>query len=245
MNAPIRIPVSLRSVAFDTGTVEPGATSLSFFQDGPRTGGDVLSDVSEPVIVQWIIKDVRTRPVLLEVLSLPVTARTYAGVCSPFTTPNKKPGDIDFLACDLDRPDRAVAIEYKKVKVRNSGDAENINRLDALGGADLQARELFKLGFLRTYLGVLVVVDGRANEENNFLFRGVSNVGYRRIIEFAGGVTLAEDVGIIYTEIVQPVRRSAMDAAVFSVAVAKEAKPRHQAERVTTLMANFASTQSG
>lgn len=241
----MRIPVKLRSVAFDTGTVRPAMTSLQFFQDDPVTNADVASDIPEPDIVQWLIKDSRTRSPLLEELSLPGTAQAYAGVRSPFTSPNKKPGDIDLLACELDKPDQAVVVECKRVKVRASGGAERINRLDALGGADAQARELFGLGFCRTYLRVIVVVDGRANEDNNFLFRGVSNLSYRRIIEFAGGVTLPEEVGILYAEIAQPVQRSVADAAVFSLAVAKEARPRPQTELLTARVHNFVRRHRG
>lgn len=241
----MRIPVKLRSIAFDTGTVGPGTTSLQFFQDEPVTRPDVASDSPEPAIVQWLINHFRTRNILLEELSLSVAALTYGGVRDPFTSPNKKPGDIDFLACESDRPDQAVAVECKKVKVRIGGGAERINRLEALGGADSQARALFGLGFHRTYLGVVVVVDGRANADNNFLFRGVSDSGYRRILEFAEDVSLPEHVGILYAEIVQSVQRSVADAAVFSVAMAKEAKPRLQTERITTLVHNFARSQRG
>lgn len=241
----MRIPLKLRSVAFDTGTVRPGITSLKFFQDEPVTSADAASNFPEPEIVQWLIEDFRTRTALLEELSLTSTALTYAGVRSPFTSPNKKPGDIDLLACELEKPHKAVAVECKRVKVRVSGGPERINRLDTLGGADLQARELFSLGFCRTYLGVIVVVDGRGDEENNFLFRGVSDLSYRRIIEFAGRVTLPEDVGILYAEIVQPVQRSIADAAVFSVAVVKEARPRFQAEGLTTRVHNFVRSYRG
>jgi hypothetical protein len=241
----MRIPVKLRSIAFDTGAVKPGTMSLQFFQDESVASPDAASDCSEPVIVQRLSNDFRTRHILLQELSLPVSAVIYNGVRGPFTNANKKPGDIDLLACEFDRPHQAVVVECKKVKIRFEGGAERINRLEALGGADSQARALFGLGFHRTYLGVVVVVDGRANADNNFLFRGVSEGGYRRILEFAEDVSLPQDVGILYAEIVQPVQRSVADAAVFSVAVAKEAVPRLQSERVTTLVHNFARRQRG
>lgn len=236
----MRIPVTLRCVAFDTQTMRPGTTRLEFFRDNTLGQANSAAAMTEPSLVKWLMADVRTRALILEGLSLPATAKSYTEVRLPFITdPNRKPGDVDLLACEVSRPDQAVAVECKRVKVRATDGAEQINRLEALGGADTQARELFRLGFSRTYLGVLAVVDGRANEERNFLFRGTSDANYRRMIEFAGGLTLPGEVGLLYIEIVQPAQRSVADAAMVCVAVPRKAKRQHQPERLTTRVENY------
>ena len=237
----MRIPVKLHSVAFDIQTLRLGVTRLEFFQDDMLDQADSAAAMTEPDLVKWLMNDPRTRGVILEELSLPMTAKSYTRVGSPFiTNPNKKPGDIDILACEVSRPHQAVTVECKRVKVRAVVDGtEKINRLEALGGADRQARELFGLGFSRTYLGVVAIVDGRANDDRNFLFRGISDANYRRIIEFAGDLTLPEGVGLLYLEIIQPVQRPVGDAGMLCVAVAREAKPRSQREHLTTHLENF------
>ncbi|MBI4527863.1 MAG: hypothetical protein HY695_29055 [Deltaproteobacteria bacterium] len=177
---------------------------------------------------------------MLDELSLSLTAASYAEVRSPFiTNPNKKPGDIDLLLCEGGSPNQAVAVEWKRVKIRAIDGTERINRLEALGGAETQTTALFHLGFCRTYLGVVAITDGRANDAQNFIFRGTSDTTYRRIIEFAGGLSLPEGVGLVYMEIVQPVQRAISEAGVLSVAVAREAKHRAQTADLTARVNNY------
>ena len=236
----MRIPVKLRSVVFDVKTLKPGMTRLEFFQDDVQSDVDSATAATEADLVRWLIEEPRRRAALFDELSLSPTAVSYAEVRSPFiTNPNKKPGDIDLLLCEARSPDQAIVVECKRVKIRAVDGTERINRLDALGGADAQARALFRLGFCRTYLGVVAITDGRANDVQNFMFRGTSDATYCRIIEFAGTLTLPEDVGIVYIEIVQPVQRAISEAGVLSVAVAREAKRRVQPADVTARVDNY------
>jgi hypothetical protein len=236
----MQIPVELRCVAFDTQTLRAGVTRLEFFQAEAPGHVDLATDLKEPELVKWLMADFGVRALILEALSLSAAAESYTEVRSPFIAdPNRKPGDIDLLACEVSRPDQAVVVECKRVKVRAAGGSERINRLEALSGADAQARELYRLGFSRTYLCVIAVVDGRGNDDQNFLFRGTSDTNYKRIIEFAWGVTLPEEVGLLYVEIVQPVQRAIAEAGMVCAAVPKAAKPRVQPEHLTACVDNY------
>ncbi len=96
-----------------------------------------------------------------------------------------------------------------------------------------------RLGFSRTYLGLVAVVDGRQYEGDTFFFRGTSDASYRRILDVAGTVDLMEAVGLLYVEIVQPVERPIAKAAMVSAAIAKEARPQQQSEHLTTRILNY------
>src|SRR5438270_304144 len=50
-----------------------------------------------------------------------------SGVTRPIISdPSNKPGDIDVLICDKDRPDQAVALQCKRIKVREN---QRVNKL--------------------------------------------------------------------------------------------------------------------
>jgi hypothetical protein len=150
------------------------------------------------------------------------------------------PGDIDLLASDLERPHLAVAIEWKRVKVRVVGEGdEQVNKIDAMGDAGPQVRGLQRIGFDRTYLGVVVAVDGRAVKDRNFLYRGASDRTFRRTVDFASGLELPQPVGLVYVEIAQPLGKSIDHAAVVSAAVIKPAERRGQSDRLTAHVENY------
>ena len=82
---------------------------------------------------------------------------------------------FDYVVPDLPwilLPDLAVTAECKRLKVlarRNGTDHEN--RIEALGRGVAQVNALSNLGIHRTFLVVILLVDGRNRTENNVLFR--------------------------------------------------------------------------
>ena len=125
------------------------------------------------------------------------------------------------------------------MKVVTTAESERVNRLESLGRAASQVKALHKLGFSRTYLGVIVIVDGRSNDRSNFLFRGLSDAKYSSVVEIAGGLPVPAEVGVLYVEIVQPVDDVLENAHMVCVAVPREPQQRPQSERLTTMIDNF------
>ena len=225
----MEIPLNLRSVAFDSQPYPAnGVRSLSFFQPTDNNQEPSAADITEEKIVEWLANHQDSKHLLLETLGLPRLASVAPHVRAPFIeSQNHKPGDIDLILCGCGAPRQAVVIEWKRVKVRHARDLERVNKINGIADAVAQLKGLLRMGFSRTFLGVVVVVDGRQQGNENTLFRGASNGTYCRVID-AGGIDLPEEAGLIYAEIVQTRDCSIDDAGMISMALAKQAVPREQ-----------------
>jgi hypothetical protein len=238
----MKIPLKLRCVAFDFQIYPAqGTTQLEFFESATIGKMGSAAKLSESELIQWLIDNPNIRDLLLEELSLSVAAKLATRVKQPFITdPSRKPGDIDLLACERDRPHQAVAVEWKRVKVRFDEGAEKVNGVESFGTAvEAQTKALYQLGFAKTYLGIVAIVDGRENDARNFLFRGTSNTTYMRVIDVVGGLNIMPEIGLIYTEIVQPINRHIDEAAMVCGAIVRAATYRDQRDQLTTQVANY------
>jgi hypothetical protein len=234
--------VALRSTVFDTQRLATGTSSLRFF--GARDGrcSDRLTDENEATAVRRIFGDPNSRTLILEELGMQATTKWALEVTSPFTSQNHKPGDIDCVLCDQNQPQRAVALEFKRAKVvtEDVGD-QSVNRIHALSRGTAQANSLARLGFNRTFLVVLVLIDGRQERTNNFAFRGASDATFGRLVSTALEMPLAPEVGILYIELVQAVEAPFSVAGSVSVGLLRSATPREQGQFFTSQVQNFMS----
>jgi len=236
-----QIPQTLRCAAYDSQELMPGSTRLEFFGTGRRSGAVSAAQRTESELVAWLMAGPAVRPLVLGELALAASATCFAGVRTPFIeNSNLKPGDIDLIACDPGHPNRAVVVEFKRVKVVATDDAaENVNRFDALRGVVPQVKGLHGLGFARTYLGVIVIVDGRGKESSGFLFRGASDSTYARVMRLIGDLPLPSGIGLLYVEIIQPADESLEDAYMVCAVAPRQARQRSQGEHLTTLVDNY------
>lgn len=119
------------------------------------------------------------------------------------------PGDIDILLCDPARPSEAVAIECKVLKVKPEDFADDstvlVRGLPELKRGVEQGNGLAALGFHRSYLLVLLAVDGSERVWENFIGRGLTplqlGVIYRTVEALMP--ELSEAVGFARFEAVQ------------------------------------------
>ena len=235
-----QVPDSLRCVAYDSQEVVPGTTRLEFFGTGTRLGTVSATRRIESELVAWLMAGAAVRRLVLDELALTASAKSFARVTTPFIeNPNVKPGDIDLIVCDTGRPGEAVVVEFKRVKVVAADETENVNRLNTLAGVVPQLKGLHALGFARTYLGAIAIVDGRDKVGSNFLFRGVSGETYSRVMRLIEGLPLPSEIGLLYVEIIQPAHDSLENAYMVCVVTPRRAKQRSQSERLTTLVDNF------
>lgn len=91
------------------------------------------------------------------------------------------------------------------------------------------------LGFHLNYAMVLVVVDGTARSEFNFLARHTTPGQFNRVYDRVWNSPLHSDVGMIFIEISQPTGASVDNAGYIAIYVDKRAKP---IEQPTSLTAN-------
>jgi len=81
-----------------------------------------ISDISEPLLVQQLLAAPHWRSTLLGIEGIPEGARHFQAV--PMAgIPGGVKSDVDILLCVPGQPDLAIAIEAKRVKIRN-GPAE-------------------------------------------------------------------------------------------------------------------------
>jgi hypothetical protein len=236
----MKIPVTMRSFAYDTRPlVETG--TIGFFSDEGEPTAPSATDWNEDVLVNWLFARFQFWTLLCEVLGLSEDSHWRAGVRSPFLeNTNQKPGDIDVLLVDPARPQSAVAMETKRIKIKPGRDGpQTISKLSDFGKGMIQANELWKKGFCRTYLTMLAVVDGRQATDSGFLFRGPDTDTYREVLELRNWQALRSEVGFLYVEVIQPVGRSVDESGRISVAHVHPARPKEQSADTTSRIVRF------
>lgn len=220
----------LKCCGSDSATIHGGETSWSFFRDVECNDVNAASNLSEAELVDWVVSNVPARALLMECLGLPEHSRSVIRATYPFIAGGaSKPGDIDFIACDPQAPHEAVAIEFKRIKVVATGIGDNPYRvLRAVEKAESQIEGLHSLGFSRTFLGIIVVIDGRLRSHRNFTARGPTQKTFSRVLEIADGLQKPEGVGVLYIEICQPISKPLGKASMVCMCEYIEAVPRIQ-----------------
>jgi hypothetical protein len=152
------------------------------------------------------------------------------------------PGDVDVLLCDPDRPSEAVAIECKVLKVKPEDFAYDssvmVRGLPELTRGAEQANGLSALGFHRTYLLVLLAIDGSERIWENFIGRGLTPVQLHVIRQTVEALMpeLNEAVGFARFEAVQTTGREIHLSGGIGLLVSRQptaqAQPIELSERV-------------
>ncbi len=236
--------LALESVVWDTAQASPPAPTR-FFVDRPATGFQSITSTTEREIVHGLLSDRLTRNLILGVLGLPTDSRWSECTRYPFLgSAEDRPGDIDVLIAAPGQPHRAVAAEVKWVKVRSDGGGgQRINKLQSAGEGVEQAVSLLGLGFHRTFLTLLAVVDDRSDRTVNPLFHGATSLTLRRLIEFTETAALQPDLGILYVELAQPLAKDPRESSMVSAGVLRAATPRDQSEGLSAKVAAFLATK--
>jgi hypothetical protein len=237
----MRRVLTFESTCFDARRVGPLAAgqSLTFMtgalpddeQEGPS-----VTDVAEAAVLRWsLTKHATARSLICHHLGLPESAKHCFSVTSPVLPRGcTRPGDIDWLSADVTRPELAVVAECKRVKVAARSDgSDHVNKIESLGRGVRQANALVSYGLHRTFLIIIIVVDGRSRTENNVVFRGMNEETFQRVYEFPDRDALNDDVGVAYIEVVQPSKRHVDSMAQIGICVDRQAKPREQAASMT------------
>lgn len=235
--------LELQCVVWDTAAMSGGVAR--FFRDARSTKPfPSATATTEQREVLQLISHERTRTVLYRILGLPTTAKWAVEVKQPFLTPPSKPGDIDLMVADLVHPEAAVVAEAKWVKVRSDGTGgQKINKLEGASESVPQVAGLLELGFARTYLLLIAVVDDRSREEPSVVFRGTTQTTLRRVIEVVGDLGINESAGILYVEINQPLEKTVTEATTVCIGVLRPARVRPQSVDQTSRVAAFLTEQ--
>jgi len=117
-------------------------------------------------------------------------------------------GDVDILLCAPNRPDRAIAVQVKRLKVRPEAfSGGQPNGLGNLKEGARQANVLARIGFAQVYLYVFIVVDCRGQNPGEEASYAGAPAKFKNLIErsvSATGLDLDPRVGLLQYEFVQP-----------------------------------------
>lgn len=221
-------------VAVHTKLVFPDRPT-TWFSVAERGNSGFATSLGEHEVVSWLFRTPGVRERILWSIGLGEDSRATLRVGEPFIRdPHIKPGDIDALLYYRSRPHEAVAVEFKRAKVKvESFQTGSVTKVNSVGNGVRQANALAALGFHKTYLAVLVVVDGRERPQPNVFFRGTTDKQLKQLYEFPSRAELKPEVGILFVEVVQPTELSLDDLCFVAVAVDRKPQPRRQPDEIT------------
>lgn len=236
--------LEFKVIAFDTQRLPreiPGGSSYSFFKDVSSSSADRVTSVEEKRIIRWLFEQTPAKNLIFSELQTEQDLFFKLEVIGPIISdPTKKPGDIDVLICGKQKPHRTTAIEGKRVKVTAvDRDNDKVNKINGVGDGVLQANALRELGFHRTYLAILIEVEGKNRSEYNVFFRDTLPNILKKVYDFPNRDDLHEDIGVIFIEITQPTGKHINGMAVVGICIDKEANRLDQPTRLTNCVSEL------
>jgi len=227
-----------RSLAYDTSTIPkfiPAGYSQDYFKDIGNHPIESITRKIEKEIVRWFFFRPELFLLLKEQLKIEENVQFRLEVVEPIiSNRHKKPGDIDALLYQKNNPHKAIALECKRViaYTKPNGKDEVLDIYKISDGIE-QANGLQSIGFHQSYLAIFIEVDGRDRKDQNFLLRGISAEYFKCIYEIQYNKTIHKDVGIIFTEIVQPINKIIQKAGEINICVVKKAQLLIQSDNLT------------
>jgi hypothetical protein len=213
----------------------PAGYSISFFSDDINFDDSSAAQREEKKIVEFLFNDPIIRQAICEHLLLSSTHIALLGVKEPIiTNPNRKPGDVDILLCNPSNPHEATAIECKRVKViATDAEKDKVNKIAGIADGVKQANALKNLGFYKTYLALLIVVDGQRRRNYNVFFRGSTSETFQQVYHFPDRERLHKDIGILFIEIIQPTSKGLERMVDVAIALDRPAESGRQPLNLT------------
>lgn len=229
--------LTFKTVIFDTEFLRPGPipASRDFFID-TSDNEESATIYPEQRIISWLFNMHEARNLILSELRIGKDCLFRFGVTEPvIKNRNSKPGDVDILLCPQKQPNKAIAIECKRVKVKAiSSVNDKINKIEGVGNGVIQANSLRSIGFYQTYIAIFIISDGRERREFNTLSRGAAPSTFSRIYDFPLRDGIDSEVGVMFVEIVQPTGKRIDRMGKVAVCVDQYAKYQEQPTELTS-----------
>ena len=136
---------------------------------------DSIATIHESKLVELLLTDPYWPSRIVNLAGMPDNCKDFGCVSLEGVPPKGAEGDIDILRCPMDRPDLAVAIQVKRIKVSaNALSTGQPNKLSGLKKGVEQSNLPADLGFHQVYFYVFIVVDSRELNEGKFAFAGAT-----------------------------------------------------------------------
>lgn len=191
-----------------------------------------LADLDEIELVRRLLADSHWRGRILNLEGIPSDVVAMPEVSRKGLSYGE--GDVDILLAEPGSPDRAIAIQVKRIKVDNKSLVESApKKMSGLDKLKHQIRTDVDLGFSQCYGFVFVVVDSREFNQGAFTYSGLTD-RVRRIIE---GKMADSDIhplaGLAHFQFVQPMDDRPLSAGSFSARVKGSPTVRDQPAQLT------------
>jgi hypothetical protein len=198
-------------------------------------------DIHEAELAQWLFTAWTPAWLLASELGFgPDASLAFRVDPSSLTGVGTAPGDIDVIAIDHMHPERATAVEVKRVKLPPEAYlTAQPNKLRELDKGCRQAGLLRSMGCYRSYLLVAVVADGREQTDVGFAFRGPPPELVRVVREKLRSLPFHPDVGVVVVEVTQPVDKDIQDSGAIGIWTHQHAQGIEQASTLTDRLRAF------
>lgn len=225
-----------RQLYYDSQPMD-GRTSIPFFTESDENCDSVTS-MTERTALQWLFSSRIIKDTFSEALFEDERNNAlFFDIVEPITHRHNKPGDVDLILCDKDRPNEAIAFECKRVKITSeSAGVSKVNNATALRTGVKQTNGLQSLGFHQSYLLVMLLDDVRHREYRNTMMRNSKGENIEEIFEIPQNEPLHTDAGVIYVKITQPTGKHVNMMAGIGFCIDKPAARLSQKETLTSNM---------
>ncbi len=225
--------IQWRYVLYDSIELSKGpikAANYPLFVDKEQKDVNLLIDMSESQTINWLMKNLGVRNLLLHALTSNENANYKTEVKNTFSS---KPGDFDIIFWCDSWYEKIVLCEVKRIKVRiDSKDYEIYNKFQGIIYGIKQACSASKIGFFRAYFIVITQIDSKEKKSTN-IFKTAKEGLHTKIYQIIIDNHLEPTVGIIFIDIVQPTYEDIDRRANIGLAVLKEAEPMKQKISIT------------
>ncbi|RZJ36539.1 MAG: hypothetical protein EOO51_00020 [Flavobacterium sp.] len=222
-----------KKIIYDT-QISNGTRELTFFAETDRNDESV-AEMTEEQILSWLFQNQSFKLLFCEDLFENYKAvESFLGVSQPFTTKNKKPGDIDLLLVDPNYPEKTIVFECKRVKAVSQADRPTkVNNVEKVKKGVVQAEFYQPLGFHQTYFVIILLDDGRKYKTANSIFRTTDVEHLKNLWNIPQKASLMEDIGIILVKVEQTTGKHINLSANFGVCIDRHAKQFIQSQELT------------
>lgn len=211
-----------------------GAETISFFTETEENSASVTS-MTEDEAIKWLFNNYSFGQTFKEEF-FDYSNRAQPFFCEkqPFVIAGKKPGDIDILLIDKERPDQAIAFECKRLKVTSlDKNTSKVNNVNGIKTGVKQANGLQSLGFYKSYLLLILLDDGRQLDYPNTMLRNSKSDTVEEIYDIPWNEPIHNDVGIVFIKVTQQTGKHFNKMAGIGICVDKKAQELEQTNTMT------------
>ena len=222
-----------------------GATEIPFFTE-TNENSERVTLMTEDQAIKWLFKSFSYGQTFAEgFFDNQTIVQAFFGIKEPFVVTGRKPGDIDLLLIDKNRPDKVIAFECKRLKVTSANTyLPKINNVQGIKHGVKQANGLQSLGFYKSYLMIILLDDSRHFDYPNTMMRNSKWKDVEEVYDIPWNEPLNQDVGIVFVKVTQPTGKNYNEMAGIGYCIDKEAKEQEQTTSMTNKIRELLNANS-